>query len=303
MTLSRRNFIGLAGGTAGAVVLGGRVIPRLGGRDELTLPTSATALPTPFDTPVSTKTPALPPSQGRVLVVVQMAGGNDALNTLVPAESGLYRDLRPALALDESELVPLSGNSAYALHPSLAPLASVWEAGQLAALNTIGMPGQTRSHFVALDTWWAGGADTGSGAGWLGRWLDMTAQAEADPMRSVALGGGAPALRGQQTSPVIVQSLSGFDLRGPGDSGAAEAAFLSMGAAPGEGLLGAAQQAIPVAIGAVDELQTAFEVGSDSDPGTGAYEPQSTAALFDAAGDGARYRGDLDQPGRIRHAL
>ena len=71
----------------------------------------------------------------RILVLVQLNGGNDGLNTLVPAD-GRYRDARPSLAVPEEELVALPGESAYALHPSLAPLRAAL-AGQPAELRRV----------------------------------------------------------------------------------------------------------------------------------------------------------------------
>ena len=87
-----------------------------------------------------------------MLVVLELAGGNDALNTLVPGV-GTYRSARPTIAIPEADVVALSGTAEYGLHPSLAPLATLWEDGSLAAVAGIGMIGRSRSHFEAMDTW------------------------------------------------------------------------------------------------------------------------------------------------------
>ncbi len=275
MTLSRRRFVSLAGA---AFVGGGLALPgcRSGSRgDDAAGPTPGTAgvAPTPGLTPGSTAEP--------VLVVVQLGGGNDGLNTLVPTGSaaGRYRDARPTLAVAEEELVPLAGTDEYGLHPALAPLAPLWDAGQLAALQAIGLPEQSRSHFVALDTWWSGGPGPSSGGGWLGRWLDATTGAEPDPMRAISLAGGSPALLGSRSAPIVVQAVEGFSLADPGGRGTLVDAFEAMAAPPGSGLLAEAQAAIPVAVESVAELQAAFRSGEP------AGRADAPGALFGAVAD------------------
>ncbi len=255
MPLSRRRFISLAGAAA---VGGGLGLP--GCRDQAPAAPAAPPLQTPADAL------AAPDHTERVLVLVQLGGGNDGLNTLVPtgAGAGRYRDARPTLAIAEEELVVLSGNDGYALHPALAPLGRLWDAGQLAAVQAVGLPDQSRSHFVALDSWWTAGQGRGSGGGWLGRWLDATAGSDPDPVRAISLAGGSPALVGRQGTPVVVQSVEGFALADPGGDGAAVDAFTATGEPGGDGLLGEARAAIPIAVDVVDRLRAAF--GSDGGP-------------------------------------
>jgi uncharacterized protein (DUF1501 family) len=138
---------------------------------------------------------------------------------------------------------------------------------------------------VALDTWWAGGADQASAGGWLGRWMDATPDA-AHPMRAISLGGGSPALLGASANPIVVQSLEGFDLRGPRPQSVAADAFEAMAEPAGAGLFGRAQAAIPATIDAVETLGAAFAPGDDgAGAGGGGYGADGTAALFGAAGD------------------
>ena len=127
MTMNRRTFLGLSGGVAASGLFGGLALPR-----------NAAALHS-FARQSS--------GTARTLVVVDLQGGNDALNTFVP-QSGLYRDLRPTIALPESDLLTFAGLE-YGVHPSLASLQSLWDNGQLAALYGTGLQGQGRSHFVA----------------------------------------------------------------------------------------------------------------------------------------------------------
>lgn len=135
----------------------------------------------------------------RVLVIVQLNGGNDGLNTLIPA-AGQYHDARPTLAIAEADRIVLSGRTDYALHPSLAPLAPLWTANQLAFLDGVGFPDQNHSHFVAMDQWWR--ADRLSSAeGWLGTYLKSLAT--TDPLYATALNSGAPLLN-NATNPAAV---------------------------------------------------------------------------------------------------
>ena len=150
----------------------------------------------------------------RVLVVLQLSGGNDGLNTLIPSDAR-YRDARHTLAIPEADLVAINA-AGYSLHPSLAPLAPLWNQGTVTAFEGIGMKDQSRSHFKAMDTWWSATPGASSQTGWLGRWLDATEKGKApNPLRAVALGGGSPALVGLRSLPTVVISPAEFTLRTP----------------------------------------------------------------------------------------
>jgi uncharacterized protein (DUF1501 family) len=209
--LTRRQLLALAGGATAAGALGvygvrelvdddgsGRPAARASGADRVAVP------------------------EGRVLVVVQLTGGNDALNTLVPVEAGAYHDARPDLGLRDADVTALAGAS-HALHPALAPLVPLWESGDLAWMASVGFPDASRSHFESMDRWWT--AEGAAETGWLGRWLDATAPGSSDPdspLRAVALGPGSPALRAEAPS-VAARSLERFDFASP--RGVADDAF------------------------------------------------------------------------------
>jgi uncharacterized protein (DUF1501 family) len=194
----------------------------------------------------------------RVLVVVQLNGGNDGLNTLVPHDPR-YRDARRTLAIAEAALVAI-GNNAYSLHPSLTALAPLWQRGVVSALQGVGLEDQSRSHFKAMDTWWSAKPGAASETGWLGRWLDATRPAGApNPLRAIALGGGAPALVGADSLPTVVVSPAQFSLRTPRgcDAQTLTDAFLAT-ARPmvsGNDVFAAAQQAFPDTVEAIELLQ------------------------------------------------
>ena len=215
--LNRRQFIQL--GTGSVVVVG------LGGCDRRTSSRAVSeAVPTSTDVVGSTATAPTfdatsPPSTasaaplpvgaafgGRRLVVVQLNGGNDLLNTLPPAD-GRYHDLRPTLAIPDADIVALAGVDDAGLHPSLAGLARFWDAGRLAVIRGIGFEVPNRSHFVSMDRWWR--ADQLTRPGWLGRVLDELAE-EPAPLFATALGSGAPLLNGRLVQPTVITSPGSF---------------------------------------------------------------------------------------------
>ena len=292
MTLSRRQFLGAAGSAVGTAATGGLLwkIGTSGDSAVQATPTTTTSLPatTTTATTVPTTTPNEPtttttvspgPESNRVLVVVQMAGGNDGLNSFVPTD-GRYRDARPTIAIAETDLVALQGVSQAAFHPSLAPLEELWANDQLSIVQGLALPDQSRSHFVALDTWWAATPELAAAGGWLGRWLDATSSVVdgGDAMiRAVSLGGGSPALTGERSRPVIVSDIEGFVLESPrGTTGVVEA-FSAMANPMLEGHFGDAQAAIPAAVGSVEMLTRIF---ADTPSADVEYEVEN---LFHAA--------------------
>src|SRR6476646_8528416 len=113
-----------------------------------------------------------PERDGRVLVVVQLDGGNDALNTVVPHADPQYAKLRPTLKLPANNLVKVT--DAVGLHPSLRPLGGLLGKGQLAVLPGVTYPNPNRSHFRSMAIWHTAKFDPEEhkGYGWLGRALD-----------------------------------------------------------------------------------------------------------------------------------
>lgn len=126
-----------------------------------------------------------------VLVLLELAGGNDALNTLVPYRDPLYRRLRPNLAWPNERLLALSDD--LALPDALGALAPHWEAGDLALLPSIGTPEHDRSHFRAADIWEAGDAQAAGETGWLAPLL--AGRADLD-VPGIVLGGRSGPLAG-----------------------------------------------------------------------------------------------------------
>jgi uncharacterized protein (DUF1501 family) len=107
-------------------------------------------------------TTAKPP----VLVVLQLSGGNDYMNTVIPYNDPLYRDYRPRVAIPEEQVLPL--DDAVGLHPSMGPLRAMYEQGHLAIIHGVGYPNSVRSHFRSMDIWHTCEPDKTGTEGWLG---------------------------------------------------------------------------------------------------------------------------------------
>jgi uncharacterized protein (DUF1501 family) len=128
---------------------------------------------------------------GKVLVVVQLSGGNDGLNTLVPYTDDAYRRLRPTLALEPASLIDLDGSVAF--HSALRPLMRLHERGQLCAVEGVGYPNPNRSHFRSMEIWHtASDADRYARDGWIGRYFDSCCSGAPDPAAGVFLGPELP---------------------------------------------------------------------------------------------------------------
>jgi uncharacterized protein (DUF1501 family) len=132
----------------------------------------------------------------KVLVVLQLSGGNDGLNTVIPVRNDIYYRERPVLAIAKDKALPL--NTEAGLHPSLTNLKVLYDEGNLAILNDVGYPNPDRSHFRSMDIWQtASNSDEYLNSGWLGRYLDAqcvdcakpTQVLEMDDMLSLALSG------------------------------------------------------------------------------------------------------------------
>ncbi|MEL6132774.1 MAG: DUF1501 domain-containing protein, partial [Bacteroidota bacterium] len=108
----------------------------------------------------------------RILVLLQMKGGNDGLNTVIPLyDYGYYSRVRPTLAYKEREVLKM--NSTYGFSPHLQDALPLWHAGKMKVMQSVGYPEQNLSHFRSTDIWSAASdADESADTGWLGRWLD-----------------------------------------------------------------------------------------------------------------------------------
>ncbi len=106
-------------------------------------------------------------SKDPVLVVLQLTGGNDYLNTVIPYNNGLYRDNRKAVGIAESDMVTL--DQAHAIPSYMAPLKKFWDDDKLAIMHGVGYLDSPRSHFRSMDIWHTCEAEKVGTEGWLGR--------------------------------------------------------------------------------------------------------------------------------------
>lgn len=149
------------------------------------------------------------PSADRVLVWLELRGGNDGLNTVIPYRDTLYLQARPGLAITEGP----SLNRDLILHPALAPLHPIWQARRLAFALGVGWPQPNRSHFRAMDQW-STASMAGDGPGWLAIATDRRRSpgplVALDPSGSRALDGGKAL--SVQLSPSQLAAAPGLDL-------------------------------------------------------------------------------------------
>ena len=92
-----------------------------------------------------------PTSKDPVIVVVQLSGGNDYMNTVVPHSNSLYRDYRPSVNISESDVIELTSDIGF--HPAMAPLADMYKEGNVAVIHGVGYENSPRSHFRSMDIW------------------------------------------------------------------------------------------------------------------------------------------------------
>jgi uncharacterized protein (DUF1501 family) len=148
---------------------------------------------------------------GDTLVVLSLRGGFDGLSAIAPIGDPDYYKARPAIALPKSQVI--AGDGTFGLHPALAPLLPMWNAGGLAAVHAIGQPNPTRSHFAAMEEMERAAAGTSVRSGWLDRMLGMTGTKA--PLAGVSVGNAMPArLFAGPAADVSMASLDKFTLAG-----------------------------------------------------------------------------------------
>ena len=136
----------------------------------------------------------------KVLVVVQLSGGNDTLNTVVPYNDGLYYDFRQTVHLNGDEVHPISDDLAF--NPSMGPIKRLWDDGKVAVINGIGYPNPNRSHFRSMDIWHTAMPDDIGREGWLGRTTRELDPKGDNVLTAVNFGRGLPRALGVRGVPV-----------------------------------------------------------------------------------------------------
>ncbi len=146
-------------------------------------------------------------SDGPILVVLELSGGNDGLNTVIPHADDVYHKSRPTLRVEPSKVLKLDDR--VGLHPSLKELHKLWEAGELAVVQGVGYPNPNRSHFRSMEIWQTGTVGLAPPAGWLGRLGDAHARLE---LCHVGQGTVPLAVQGRKVAAQSLASIADYHL-------------------------------------------------------------------------------------------
>jgi uncharacterized protein (DUF1501 family) len=162
--------------------------------------------------------PAVDPSvsNDNILVVVQLSGGNDGLNTVIPYTSDVYHKARKNIGVT-SRFQKL--NDDFALNPGMTGFKDLYDAGHLAIVNGCGYPQPSRSHFRSMEIWHTANPKESEPCGWLGHYLDHAMRGTDNPLKAVNIGSELPQAMIADSAPVpSIQSLDDFRVKFDGSS-------------------------------------------------------------------------------------
>ena len=125
-----------------------------------------------------------------VIVVVQLTGGNDYFNTIIPYNDNNYYDNRRSLQVPQENMLTL--DQEFAMHPAMGPMADIYRTGDMAIIHGIGYADSVRSHFRAMDIWHTAEPDKVGTEGWLGRVIREIDPKGENPVTAVNIGQGLP---------------------------------------------------------------------------------------------------------------
>jgi uncharacterized protein (DUF1501 family) len=162
----------------------------------------------------STARAASPGKDDRILVVVQLDGGNDGINTVVPFKDDGYAKYRKAIRLPEKRLIKI--NAEIGLHPSMKDAGKLLESGRLAIVPGVGYPNPNRSHFRSREIWQSARLDDRdhNGLGWIGRGLDGGPSTRDGAPAAMLIGPDSPppAIRGRRSVSAALNRLDDYAL-------------------------------------------------------------------------------------------
>jgi uncharacterized protein (DUF1501 family) len=151
-------------------------------------------------------------AQNRVLIVVQMAGGNDGLNTIVPYTDGHYYQARPTIGIKQSAL-GFTFDGRLGAHAGLKALQLLWQQKKLAIVEGVGYPNSSLSHFQAMDIWQTLDLSGQGSTGWLGKYVAGMVDKDGHPFQSLAVGTALPtALRAINADVPVVSDPAQYRL-------------------------------------------------------------------------------------------
>jgi uncharacterized protein (DUF1501 family) len=158
-------------------------------------------------------TQAISGKDSKILVVVQLAGGNDGLNTVIPHGDDAYHRARPTLGYDAKSVLKI--DNYIGLHPDLAPLKALYDDGHLGVVQGVGYPNPNRSHFRSTDIWASAQPDRDAvSSGWVGRYFDNACPG-CDPHVGVAIGQTLPlTMQGERVLPLAIEKPESYRYQG-----------------------------------------------------------------------------------------
>ena len=155
--------------------------------------------------------PGLPGASDRVLVLVNLQGGNDGLNCVVPHGDPAYYRLRPSLAVPQNDVLAIDAH--LGLNPTMRSMKALHDRGMVAIVQGVGYPKPDHSHFRSTEIWQTAVPDRYEHAGWLGRYLDEAKLPKRNLFNGVALAQVLPeALVATKADVPAVAQLSGYGL-------------------------------------------------------------------------------------------
>lgn len=129
---------------------------------------------------------SLVPAGNKVVVILQLSGGNDGLNTVIPVRNDIYYQSRPRLGIEKEKALSLTDEAG--LHPSLISLKELYDDGSLGIINSVGYPNPDRSHFRSMDIWHtASESNQYLSSGWVGRYLDAQCSGCDKPTQAIEI--------------------------------------------------------------------------------------------------------------------
>lgn len=181
-------------------------------RNGLTMVSTAATLPLflqqtafgindPRDRSATSQKPGVP--EDRILVVIQLSGGNDGLNTVIPFGDDRYYQNRPAIAIKKNEVLAVDRKNDIGLHGQMTALKELYDEGLVAICQGVGYPNPNRSHFKSMDIWHTADVPNGQGTGWIGRYFDNTCAGSPQADQCIAIGREAPLATHGKTAKAI----------------------------------------------------------------------------------------------------
>ena len=145
----------------------------------------------------------------RYLVLIELNGGNDGLNTVVPYRDSTYKKLRPSIGLNENEIIPLTDK--LALHQALEPLVPLWKSRNFAIVNGVGYENPNRSHFRSIEIWdTASDSDDYLENGWLSRVIPGNVRHEDYLVDGIVIGRNAAPASGNNMRTIVMNTIADF---------------------------------------------------------------------------------------------